>query len=117
MRAREEAASGFLSGPTDAGRMLRNVDGIEVEFSALHHFAMTLRSLAGELGNRNPILTGGLADPDLADAFGHAERDWSNQRRRLGAFLDGAANSVEAALAGYRELETELARAATPAPR
>jgi hypothetical protein len=117
MRAREEAVS-RLTGPSFASRTLYRADGIQVDFGSLYQFAMTLRILASELGNRNGTLTDGVADPDLAAAFCSAERDWSGQRRRLGAFLDGAANSVEAGLAGYRELEAELAAAAAvPAAR
>jgi hypothetical protein len=117
MRAREEPASRYLSSPTQTGRLFHHADGIEVDFNALHHFAMTLQVLASELGQHNGTLVSGLADPDLADAFSHAEHDWSQQRRRLGAFLDGAAGAVSAGLAGYREVEAELARAATiPGP-
>lgn len=116
MRAREEVASRALSNPTGTGRLFHHVDGIEVDFNALHHFAMTLRALASELGQRNGTLASGLADPDLADAFSHAEHDWSQQRRRLGNFLDGAAAAVATALAGYRELEAELTRAAAVPP-
>ncbi len=82
---------------------------IEVNFIGLAELAATLQGLASEFGDRNGSLQAELGDPDLAAAFGRVERDWSEQRRRLHTFLDDAEQSVQSALACYRQLEADLA--------
>jgi hypothetical protein len=116
MRARDEVAGPVVVGSNVPGRAFLYSDGISVDFPALHDFAITLGALASELGRRGATLTADLLDPDLADALAHAERDWSHQRLRLAAFLDGAAKSVESGLAGYEGLENELIRATLTPP-
>ncbi len=104
MRARDEAIG-------------RSVGDIEVDFDALHQLALNLRELVRELDQPNGTLLDEFADPDLAAAFWHAERDWRDQRRRLRTFLDGTASSVEVSLMQYRQLEGELSAATRPLSR
>jgi hypothetical protein len=100
MRARGEAA-----GPA----------ALEVDFEDLSQLVDTLRTLAGGL-SRDGALCGHVNDPDLADAIGRVERNWHKHRVTLQTFLDSAATSVAASLAGYRRIEREIAGAASAGP-
>jgi hypothetical protein len=89
-------------------------DSIRVDLAGLARLAANLRSLAAEMASRDGGLQDALADPDLADALRHAERDWWDQRRRVKAFLDGAAHAVSESANAYQSVETEIGRAASP---
>lgn len=85
---------------------------LEVDFEDLSQLVGTLRTLAGGL-SQDGALCGHVNDPDLADAIDRVERNWHKHRVTLQTFLDSTATSVATSLAGYRRIETEIARAAS----
>jgi hypothetical protein len=88
--------------------------GILVDFAALAQLADALIGLADQLAlSGSP--GGQLDDPDLTDAFLGLHRIWHKQYAALHTFLHGVASSVVASLSLYRQLETELGRAASAA--
>jgi hypothetical protein len=88
-----------------------SVADIEVDFTELVPVVTTIRALADVL-SRSGSLSAHMDDPDLADALCRVERNWHKQRRTLQTFLDSAAESMAISLTVYRQLETELAKAA-----
>ena len=86
---------------------------IEVDYFALRRVVATLRALAREMADRDGSLQAEVADPQLHEALRHAERDWWDQRRRLGSYFESSARSVEAALASYQRVDATIRRAAT----
>jgi hypothetical protein len=92
-------------------------DSIRVDLAGLARLAANLKSLAVEMAGRDGGLQDALADPDLAAALRHAERDWWDQRRRLKAFLDSAAQAVSESAKAYQAVETEIGRAASAGAR
>lgn len=59
------------------------------------------------------LYVGHVNDPDLAGAIGRVEQNWNRHRVTLQTFLYSAATSVATSLAGYHQIETEIARGAS----
>jgi hypothetical protein len=86
----------------------------EVDLDSLHRLVRMLRDLAREMHERDGSLLATLRDPDLASALRHAERDWSDQRRRLHAYFLSAADAVDRAFRAYAQTDESIAAAARP---
>jgi hypothetical protein len=78
--------------------------------------AATIRRLSAELADNGAIYSQ-INDQDLAGVFHRVEHNWHKERVTLQTFLDSTARSVTASLAGYRQVETDLAAAASPRPQ